>query len=420
MDNTKQLRTVGFCTGYAGLERGLELAGVRIKPAAFSEIEAYPVANLLAKMEAGAIPATLIWTDLKTFPVEQFCGKVDLLTGGFPCQPFSAAGARGADDDPRHLFPYFKKFLGVVKPRYLFLENVDGIASARLKGSGWGDPVGTPVLLHVCRELERLGYTVAAGCFSAEETGAPHKRNRWFIYGELGNTQSLLSNGRGPELSWKSKIKESEFGNANRKLDNPNGSGLERHCGNEHGKGWESEGQDGPTSQASICTGNKWPAGPGGYQHNWEEPRTISYTQDSRRGGRANPAYRDDTKRLPLPEKDQQPVVRGETAGCGGDDGGAAMAHSRYERQEEQELQTSWSQQQSGLGEGRAREPNTTKPELGGATDGAPGGVDPVTNRVERLKLCGNGVVPQTAARAWITLRYAVRSGNAGNVPEYN
>ena len=191
MDITEEfkraLRTVGFCAGYGGLERGLESAGVRLHPVAFSEIEAYPIANLLAKMEEGSIHPTPIWTDLKTFPMEQFCGVVDLLTGGFPCQPFSAPGRRKGDSDPRHLFPYFKRFAKIVKPQCLFLENVDGIATARLNGTGWGDPAGTPVLLHVCRELERLDYRVAAGCFTAEEMGAKHKRQRWYIYAELGN-----------------------------------------------------------------------------------------------------------------------------------------------------------------------------------------------------------------------------------------
>jgi DNA (cytosine-5)-methyltransferase 1 len=63
----------------------------------------------------------------------------------------------------------------------VFLENVSGILSADLVGTDWADPAGTPVLLHVYRELERIGYSVRGGLFSARGIGAPHRRRRVFI-----------------------------------------------------------------------------------------------------------------------------------------------------------------------------------------------------------------------------------------------
>ena len=335
MDTTKELRTVAFCAGYAGIERGLEMAGQPCRVVAYSEIEAFAVANLVAKMETGALDTAPVWTNLKTFPMEVFRGKVDFLTGGFPCQPFSAAGARGADEDPRHLFPHFKRFAETVKPRFVFLENVDGIASAKLGGDNWSDPKGTPVLLHVCRELERVGYRVAAGCFSAREVGAPHKRRRWFILGELAD---IDDRNRGSKQEREYKESPQEFcGGA--ELADTCSEGLQ---GSQQCRTY-AERRSLTHGAASKC-GYTWPAPPGPYQHEWEEPRTVA---------------------------DVEPMVRSETSGRGGN--------------------------------GQACD-DPTKSELGRAIDGPASGVDPTANRVDRLRLCGNGVVPQTAAVAWITL----------------
>jgi len=119
VDNTKTIRTISFFTGYGGVERGLE---ERIHHLASCEIEAYAQANLIAKMEEGALPPHPIWTDAKTFPSSEFCGVVDLFTGGFPCQPFSAAGSRNADEDPRHLFPACLQFIEGARPHRVFLD----------------------------------------------------------------------------------------------------------------------------------------------------------------------------------------------------------------------------------------------------------------------------------------------------------
>ena len=136
----------------------------------------------LAKLK-GFLDAAPVWSDLKTFPFASFRGKVDIVSGGFPCQPFSAAGRRQGDEDPRHLWPYIVRGIRESAPRMVFFENVEGIISSKLKSNEWSDREGTPVLLHVLRELERLGYRATAGVFSASEVGAPHQRKRVFILG---------------------------------------------------------------------------------------------------------------------------------------------------------------------------------------------------------------------------------------------
>lgn len=181
MDNTKEFKHISLCTGYGGIDLGLKRVIRGLRTIAYSEIEGYAVANLVSKIEAGHLDAAPIWTDLKTFPYADFYKKVDIISGGFPCQPFSQAGRKDGDSDPRHLWPYIKRGIELARPAIVFLENVQGILSAKLRGTHWEDEEGTPVLLHIFRQLERVGYKPTAGIFSACEVGAPHQRKRVFI-----------------------------------------------------------------------------------------------------------------------------------------------------------------------------------------------------------------------------------------------
>ena len=182
----KELTHISLCTGYGGIDIGLKRTGMDVRSICYVEIEAFAIANLISKMEKDLLDPAPIWTDLKTMPWETFKGKVDILSGGFPCQPFSQAGQRNADDDPRHLWPHIVKGIKRLDyPPILFFENVEGIVNAKLKGEDWSDPQGTPVLLHVLREMERMGYNATAGIYSAKEVGAPHQRKRVFILGVL-------------------------------------------------------------------------------------------------------------------------------------------------------------------------------------------------------------------------------------------
>lgn len=179
--NKSPLNVVSLCYGYGGLDAGLKAALPNAETILVSEWDLAPVEILIRRMEMGEHPCIPIWTDLRTLPWESLVGKVDGITGGFPCQPFSIAGARKADSDPRHLFPYIKAAIATVRPKFVFLENVTGILHAKLGGDGWADPARTPVGLHVIRELQRLGYKATLGIFSASEVGLPHERKRVFF-----------------------------------------------------------------------------------------------------------------------------------------------------------------------------------------------------------------------------------------------
>lgn len=188
MGTSKKLTHLSLCTGYGGIDIGLKRALGDISAVAYVEIEAFAVENLVAKIENNLLDVAPIWTDLKTFSWSRFRNCVDIVSGGFPCQPFSYAGKKNADTDARHLWPYIVKGVAELgRPPVVFLENVEGIISSRLKGDNWSDPESTPVLLHVLRELERMDYYATAGIFSAAEVGAPHRRKRVFIMGVRSN-----------------------------------------------------------------------------------------------------------------------------------------------------------------------------------------------------------------------------------------
>lgn len=250
MDNTEdKLNHLSLCAGYGGIDLGLEQAGFNVGRTVFVEVEAFAGYNLVKKVEAGALGQGILYPDLKRFPYRKFRGCFDILSGGFPCQPFSQAGKGKGDEDPRHLFPFIKDGISACRPSLVVLENVDGISSAKLKGDHWNDPAGTPVLLHVLRELERVGYRATAVPTSASEVGAPHQRNRWFIIG-VADEQC---------------------------------KGLEGHAGDGEGSskpGWFLAEAMRSASKGSIPA---WPSRPGQEQYGWEPPRVVGNPQGERR-----------------------------------------------------------------------------------------------------------------------------------------
>ena len=260
VDTQANYSHVSLCTGYGGIDIGLRRVLPSCRTILACEVEAYACAVLLSKMEEGQLDACPIWTDIKTLPLEVIPKGIFVLSGGFPCTPFSVAGVRKTDDDPRHLFPYIKDAIRSIQPKWVFLENVEGIISAKLGGDGWEDPAGTPVLLHVLRELERIGYEPAWGIFSAEECGHPHQRKRVFILAKMGDTRSSQANGlpcaekREPH----GETRHSSF-----KMGDTKFTRLERHPESEHpASGWQISSR---------------PVAPPDFpQHEWERPRTIS------------------------------------------------------------------------------------------------------------------------------------------------
>jgi DNA (cytosine-5)-methyltransferase 1 len=349
MDTTKTVTHISLCAGYGGIDLGLKRAIPHLRTIAFSEIEAFACANLVAKMEAGFLDAAPIWTDVKTFPWPRFHGKVDILSGGYPCQPFSAAGKRLGKDDPRHLWPWIADGIRLCQPSVCFFENVEGHISLGLR--------------EVIGELEEIGYRATWGVFSAAEVGAPHQRKRVFILADDAST------------------------------------GLER---------LRADTRESLESKFRNRCSSLWPSRPGQPQFPWEPPRVVGNqpadlgdTQSERTGG------------LPIGAGEAQPGFEGASSVGTGMGDTHSLAAGRINEvlggSESQEQGQRLQRERTGDAVGHAGENQywQTEPALGGDADGASGGMDYAQlcvygdNRTDELRLLGNGVVPATAERAF-------------------
>ena len=117
-------------------------------------------------------PKSISYHDITKTDFSIHRGTIDILTGGFPCQPYSTAGKRLGKEDERHLFPEMLRAIREIKPTYIVGENVRGLVS-------WSEGL---VFEEVCTDLETEGYEVQPFLLPAAGVNAPHKRDRvWFI-----------------------------------------------------------------------------------------------------------------------------------------------------------------------------------------------------------------------------------------------
>ena len=351
MDTTKTITHLSLCSGYSGIGLGLKRIFPTLREVAHVEIEAYAIANLVAKMEESKLPPAPIYTDLKTFPFSEFRGCVDILSGGFPCQPFSTAGKRKASEDPRHLFPYIKRGIEACRPGLVFLENVEGIISAKM-------PDGTSVLQYVLSELESVGYRATAGVFSASEVGASHQRKRVFILG-VADTDSRSE-----------RDNREDIGQAFHEIDELSNAccAVRGSCRSGDRKpetmaDTERERSQGDDEARGACDGF------GGGEEVWGA--TARH---------CNEALADTDSTRPQGGE----CTRGTNAEGWQEQAGHAAQCSTIPIAKPGEQQFPY------------EEPRT-KPKLGRATNGT-------SSRVDRLRACGNGVVPATAEKAFRTL----------------
>lgn len=179
--DSRSLSVLSLCAGVGGLDLGIRMAQPNARTVCFVEIEAFACEILATRMEDKTMDEAPIWTDLRTFDGKPWRGLVDCITAGYPCQPFSVAGKRKGKDDPRHLWPDVFRVVQEIPPRLCFFENVPGHLRLGFE--------------QVHDDLSSLGYCVKAGLFSASEVGASHKRERLFIlaYRESDRADGWLS-----------------------------------------------------------------------------------------------------------------------------------------------------------------------------------------------------------------------------------
>ena len=181
---------VELFAGIGGISLGLERAG----HTCVGQVEIDSYCTQILNKHWPEVPKH---DDVRTFQGTEF-GTFDLLTGGYPCQPFSVAGNRAGETDERHLWPEMHRIIRNVRPRLVLLENVTGHLSL-----GFGRVLG---------DLAEIGYDTERRCISAAAVGAPHRRDRVFLVAYPEGEHCNVSNHHSRVSAQSGKVPESRNG----------------------------------------------------------------------------------------------------------------------------------------------------------------------------------------------------------------
>jgi len=164
-------------------------------------------------------PKAISYNDITKTDFTIHRGKIDILTGGFPCQPYSSAGKRKGKEDERHLWPQMLRAIREIQPRWVVGENVLGLVN-------WS---GGLVFHEVQADLEAAGYEVWPYVLPAVSVNAPHRRDRvWFVaYAKSArNRQQQRTNSKQPNRQF-------TYNGNHGSTPHPNGNGLNKRNGND-------------------------------------------------------------------------------------------------------------------------------------------------------------------------------------------
>jgi len=372
-------------SGIGGFALGLQKVG--FETVAFCDIEKY--CQHLLKQKWNGIK---IYSDVREITKEKFKAdgieSPEIITGGFPCQPFSVAGSRKGTDDNRHLWPEMFRIIKEFKPRWIIGENVRGIVSIQ-------DGL---VFETVCTDLESEGYEVQTFNIPAVGVGAPHKRERIWI---VANSRCSI---RGKQSSRNSEsIGSGTFEKTERSTDTSeitrSSTGTEIMANTESKRTGENNerlrsrtsgisGREGTTRiQEDVANSNTGNVEAGCErqrrirEENTKERQSNNVTGSSEVMANTNTGY--------SKQSNQEVQTRGNPINISSKD----VANTDGERQQEQcrpksiqeegnELECSSSQSGGNFWD--------IEPDVGRVVNGLPG-------RVHRLKGLGNAIVPQIA-----------------------
>ena len=175
------LNELALFAGAGGGILGSHLLGMRTVCAV--EWDAYAACVLVARQNDGCLPPFPVWDDVRTFDGRPWRGRVDVVSGGFPCQDISAAGkGAGIDGERSGMWAEMARIIGEVRPRHVLVEN-----SPMLTSRGLGRVLG---------DLAALGYDARWGVLGACDAGAPHRRDRIWV---VADSTEVLRDGRGDD-----------------------------------------------------------------------------------------------------------------------------------------------------------------------------------------------------------------------------
>jgi DNA (cytosine-5)-methyltransferase 1 len=312
------------------------------------EIDPYCAGILVARQNERLLPAFPVWDNVTTFDGKPWRGIVDVVSGGFPCQDISCAGTRkGIDGERSGLWKEFARIIGEVRPRFAFVEN-----SPMLVVRGGDRVIG---------DLAALGYDCRWGVVSAADAGAPHRRERIWIVGELPNAELLRRN-----------------------------SGLRQPEGQQSGGGWQarSEFASHDEEMADAMHAERRTDEPSG---RYREQRNATGRKEgpSESGERGEDVADADDERSEHRQSNPgnpHPAKRHLSCGCGED-----LEHADTERWDGR---TGNQSESDGWRESENPGWWESEPDVGRVANG-------VAARVDKLRALGNGQVPAVAALAW-------------------
>ena len=380
---------LALCAGIGGLDLGLHVALDGYRTVCYVEREAFCAASLVARMEDEALDSAPLWDDITTFDGHPWRGIVDIISAGYPCQPFSVAGRRAGVEDPRHLWPHVARIIGECEPGFVFLENVPGHLNL-----GFDE---------VARDLDGMGYETAATLLTASEVGASHRRERLFVLahrasprrttGECGasgpvrdEARRAESHGRCDDVENASKPgARGEGGSAEGGAPCAGGSAEERNAASGAGEGvGYSDGPDGQRAKpGGRSVQDREPSGPLEFPAPWPPGPSdfASWREALDRWPELAPALAYTSKRGRWSQGDTRQSSTGVDRSL----------HELAESSGGKNRQVGESPpERDGQGE-------ETQPPIRGVDDGS-------ASRTDRLHALGNAVVPVQAAVAFVSL----------------
>ena len=348
------LNELALFAGAGGGILGGKLLGWRTVCAV--EWDAYARDVLVARQNDGCLEAFPIWDDVQTFDGKPWRGRVDVVSGGFPCQDISAAGkGAGIEGERSGMWKHMARIIGEVLPPLVFVEN-----SPMLVGRGLGT---------VLADLAEMGYDAEWGIVGAHHAAAPHKRDRIWIIGKLGNayddgqaaTEKRGSTPQGSHASPPRKIEAGQSARSGEQLLYVANAQSARTRNDGENNGARSGEIHAPDNTGCSCRGDDRP-------QDGEAMANTAGAQDHAKRGDCECGRNTMGRNQETAQQDHGAPDNDGSCGCSG----------------------SWWESDPAE--------RTTKSRVGRVAHG-------VASRVDRLRAIGNGQVPAVVPLAWNLLR---------------
>ncbi|GHV36466.1 hypothetical protein FACS18949_15910 [Clostridia bacterium] len=293
------MRALSLFSGCGGLDLAAEASGIEIAGQCEIDADCKLVLNHWW-------PNTPKWRDIRDVTADDIrerAGNIDLVFGGFSCQPHSVAGLRKAAGDERDLWPEVRKILCETRPRWFVGENVPGLLTSEAGGIRGG------FFGNILRDLAALGYDASWGMWGACDVGAPHRRDRVFIVAYMprerrgarrpeqpGQRGTAGFSGGGADVAynhgqWKQQSGGHIVQSGGRTEDGGQLGDAERGgwcgvawrgSGTQLADGYSRLGRDVESRMGGAADGVParldfpcWPAGRGAEQYDYEPPRVV-------------------------------------------------------------------------------------------------------------------------------------------------